>query len=287
MESTADQTRALAFSLGIHALAAALLFAGMLFNKPQKPVIAGAPIEAVLVDMTLGRPAPQPPPPRPPPPKPEPPRPAPAPAQPAPPTPPPSARPDDVTDQRPAPPPVPDREALNLQAQRQEQQRIEEQRRAQQEELERQRQAQIEEIRRRREEAQRDREAQERELERLREADRAREILTQAAAPASTPPRGEDVAPDLLGQYAGLIQAVVTQNWRRPPNTPAGIRCTLRVRQIPGGEVIGVSIASPCNADPLIQQSIIEAVERASPLPYDGFEQVFQSSLNFNFRYDG
>ena len=124
---------------------------------------------------------------------------------------------------------------------------------------------------------------------RAREAQRAEQILNQPATtePEGSPRAGSDVANDLLSQYAGLIQQVVTQNWRRPANTPPGIRCTLRVRQIPGGEVIGVSVGSPCNADPLIQQSIIEAVERASPLPYMGFESVFQPSLNFNFRYDG
>ena len=120
-------------------------------------------------------------------------------------------------------------------------------------------------------------------------SDLAEQILNQPATsePEGSPRLGADVADSLQGQYKSLIQAVVTQNWRRPANTPPGIRCSLRVRQIPGGEVIGVTIGSPCNADPLIQQSIIEAVERASPLPYMGFESVFQSSLNFNFRYDG
>lgn len=285
MESTADQSRAFLYAIGVHIAAAALLFAGMWASPPKKPVISGTTLEAVLVDMTIGMPAPAP---RPaaPAPRPQPPRPV-EPPKPAPPPPPANARPDDVTDQRPAPPPVPDREALNMERQREEQRVAEEQRRAEQVELDRQRQAQLEDIRQRRAEAQRQREAQERELAQLQEQRRAAEILNQTTTPVGTPPRGEDVAPDLLGQYAGLIQQQVTLAWRRPPNTPAGIRCTLRVRQIPGGAVIGVSIASPCNADPLVQRSIMEAVERASPLPYSGFESVFQASLNFNFRYDG
>jgi len=266
-----------------------VMFAGLLASPPKKVQISGGALEAVLVDMNLGRPLPKPAakpapkPTQPPQPKPEPPKPVEqAKPEPAPPPPPPQAVPDDITDQRPLPPPLPDQATLNLE--RQQQEEI-----ARQQEIERQRAQQLEDIRRQRAEAARETQAQEQRLAQAREAQRAEQILNQPATdePEGSPRPGADVANDLLSQYAGLIQEVVTQNWRRPANTPPGIRCSLRVRQIPGGEVIGVTIGSPCNADPLIQQSIIEAVERASPLPYMGFESVFQSSLNFNFRYDG
>ncbi|GMU43690.1 MAG: hypothetical protein DYH17_13015 [Xanthomonadales bacterium PRO6] len=283
METSRDQTRAFVYAIGVHVLAAAVLFAGLLASAPKKPVISGTAIEAVLVDLSVGRPLP-----RREPPKPEPPKPTPKP-QPAPPPPPPQAKPDDITDQRPQLPPAPDPEALNLERQREELRQQQEELRRQQQ-LEQQRMQQLEDIRRQREQAARETAQRERQLADAREAQRAADILNQQPEPrqpeGSQRP-GQDVANDLLSQYAGLIQEVVTQNWRRPANTPAGIRCTLRVRQIPGGEVIGVSIGTPCNADPLIQQSIIEAVERASPLPYMGFESVFQPALNFNFRYDG
>jgi colicin import membrane protein len=281
MESTSDQTRAFLYAIGVHVLAALILFAGLLGSAPKKPVISGGALEAVLVDMTLGRPLPKPAS------KPAqtPPKPAPKPA-PAP--PPPQAKPDDVTDQRPQLPTVPDQEALNLER-KQEQLRKQQEELRRQQEVEQQRMQQLEDIRRQRADAARLTQEREKQLAQAREAQRAQEILSQAATPepeGSQRP-GQDSANDLLSQYAGMIQEVVTQNWRRPANTPSGIRCALRVRQIPGGEVIGVTIGSPCNADPLIQQSIIQAVERASPLPYMGFEAVFQSSLNFNFRYDG
>lgn len=276
MESTRDQTRAFVYAIGVHLVAAAVLFAGLLASAPKKPVISGAAIEAVLVDMSVGRPLP-----RPAPPKPEPRKPAPKP-EPAPPPPPPQAKPDEITDQRPQLPPAPDPEALNLERQREELRR--------QQSLEQQRAQQLEDIRRQREQAARETAERERQLADAREAQRAADILnqqTEPQQPVGSQRAGQDVAEDLLSQYAGMIQEVVTQNWRRPANTPMGIRCTLNVRQIPGGEVIGVSVGSPCNADPLIQQSIIEAVERASPLPYMGFESVFQSALRFNFQYDG
>lgn len=294
MESSRDQTRAFLYALGVHVFAALIMFAGLFASAPKKPVIAGGTLEAVLVDMNLGRPlpkpvgkpAPKPTPPVPTPPKPEPkpepvPEPKPAPA-------PPQAKPDDVTDLRPQLPTVPDETALNLER-KQEQLRQQQEELRRQQEVEQQRMQQLEDIRRQRADAARLTEEREKQLAQAREAQRAQEILNQAATddPEGSQRPGQDSANDLLSQYAGLIQQVVTQNWRRPPNTPAGIRCALRVRQIPGGDVIGVTIGSPCNADPLIQQSIIQAVERASPLPYMGFEAVFQSSLNFNFRYDG
>jgi len=299
MESTRDQTRAFAYAVGVHVLAALMMFAGLLGSPPKKPVISGGALEAVLVDMNIGRPLPKPAAkPTPKPVQPAVPKPAPEPEpvkepiakpEPAPPPPPPQAKPDDVTDQRPQAPAAALPDALNLERQREEL-RLQQEDLRRQQEIEQQRAQQLEDIRRQRAEAARQTQAEEQRLARAQEAQRADQILTQASEPkqpeGSQRP-GQDVANDLLSQYAGLIQEVVTQNWRRPANTPAGIRCSLRVRQIPGGEVIGVTIGSPCNADPLIQRSIIEAVERASPLPYMGFESVFQSSLNFNFRYDG
>ncbi len=89
------------------------------------------------------------------------------------------------------------------------------------------------------------------------------------------------------GRYAAAIQAAVTQNWNRPDNAEPGLRCVLRITQIPGGEVIGVTIGSPCNADQVTRNSIEQAVMKAAPLPYQGYEKDFQRNLNLTFKYDG
>jgi len=91
----------------------------------------------------------------------------------------------------------------------------------------------------------------------------------------------------LAQQYALAIQAQVTNNWLRPPTARAGLRCTLRIIQIPGGEIISAAIAGACNADEATRRSLVAAVERAGSLPYRGFEDVFQREIDFNFRYDG
>jgi len=91
----------------------------------------------------------------------------------------------------------------------------------------------------------------------------------------------------LKQQYALEIQAQVTNNWLRPPTARAGLRCTLRIVQIPGGEVISATIAGSCNGDEATRRSLVAAVERAGALPYRGFEDVFQREIDFNFKYDG
>jgi colicin import membrane protein len=88
-------------------------------------------------------------------------------------------------------------------------------------------------------------------------------------------------------EYQAAIQSFVTQNWLRPPTAKAGLRCTLRIVQIPGGEVISASIAGKCNGDEATKRSIIAAVERGGALPYRGFEDVFAREIDFIFIYDG
>jgi len=91
----------------------------------------------------------------------------------------------------------------------------------------------------------------------------------------------------LKQKYEAAIQSFVTQNWLRPPTAQAGLRCTLKIVQIPGGEVISAAIAGSCNADEATRRSIVAAVERGGALPYRGFEDVFEREINFTFIYDG
>lgn len=91
----------------------------------------------------------------------------------------------------------------------------------------------------------------------------------------------------LSDNYQAAIQSFVTQNWLRPPTAKPGLRCTLKIVQIPGGEVISAAIAGKCNGDEATRRSILAAVERGGALPYRGFEDVFQRQIDFIFIYDG
>ena len=91
----------------------------------------------------------------------------------------------------------------------------------------------------------------------------------------------------LSDNYQAAIQSFVTQNWLRPPTAQPGLRCTLKIVQIPGGEIISTAIAGRCNGDEATRRSILAAVERGGALPYRGFEDVFQREIDFIFIYDG
>lgn len=87
--------------------------------------------------------------------------------------------------------------------------------------------------------------------------------------------------------YLLAIQSVVTQNWLRPRTAQPGLRCTLKIVQIPGGDVISAAISGVCNGDEATRRSIVAAVERGGALPYRGYEEAFEREIDFTFIYDG
>jgi colicin import membrane protein len=303
MSARRDNLRALALSLAVHALCVLLVGAGVWWTRKEAPIsVAGSAIEATLVSAPLASSRP------------------PRPAQPEPAAPPPQPRPTPAPQQAEtppqpqpqAPPPRPDRRDAEAAA-RLAVQQAEEKAREEQRELRRQEQVLLEEKRRqedaeRRErlrkqqeerdkqlaEIRRQREAAERkrklEAERLKQVADARRQATEAAKATATPAQqlgNNGVDDSLLGRYQLAIQQAVQQNWLRPESTRPGIRCTLQIVQIPGGEVIQASVSTPCNADDLTRRSIEAAVLKAQPLPYRGFESVFRREIRFTFRYDG
>jgi len=214
-----------------------------------------------------------------------------------------------------------DREAeLEKQRQREQERKLEEQRKQQELDAQRKREAQdrLQQLRIERErKLEEERQRQQRELEKVREQreaaekqrkleaerlkqlearkeqERQEEMRRQQEAEAQR--QAEAQAQQFkAGQmatkkdnYQAAIQAFVTQNWLRPPTAQAGLRCTLKIVQIPGGEVISAAISGKCNGDEATRRSILAAVERGGTLPYRGFEDVFEREIDFIFIYDG
>jgi colicin import membrane protein len=209
---------------------------------------------------------------------------------------------------------------LEKQREREQERKQEEQRRQQELEAQRKREAQdrLQQLRIERErKLEEERQKQQRELEQVREqreaADRQRKLeaerLKQLEArkeqerleqqrlqqQAEAQRRAEAEAREFkAGQmatksdnYQAAIQAFVTQNWLRPPTAQSGLRCTLKIVQIPGGEIISAAISGKCNGDEATRRSILAAVERGGTLPYRGFEDVFEREIDFIFIYDG
>jgi len=306
MENFSDKVRAFALAMALHVACILALLVGLWWTHESRPVRMPGPVsEATLIGPTAApkarsgaqKPTPaKPAPPKPEPPKPEPPKPEP---------PKPEPQPE---------PPKPEKQTPNeLQRQNQvDQERIAalaqekaEQEKREQEEKVRQKQVELDEKQRKlREEQQKQladikkqREDAEKKVKQARDAlaqmeDRNQKAAAQAqpeaeheAEQATTGAGGQDN--DLTARYAAAIQAAVTNNWNRPDNAPTGLRCSINIAQIPGGDVISVTIGSPCNADPVTRTSIEQAVMKAAPLPYQGYEKVFQRNIKFNFKYDG
>ncbi|RUL76729.1 cell envelope integrity protein TolA [Dyella choica] len=86
----------------------------------------------------------------------------------------------------------------------------------------------------------------------------------------------------LMSQYLAAIRNTVTQNWIRPDNMP-NAPCVVHIVQSPGGNVMSARASSSCPYDAAGKKSVEDAVLRAQPLPYQGFESVFQRELDFTF----
>ena len=172
--------------------------------------------------------------------------------------------------------------------------RLERERKLEDERLKQQRE--LEQVREQREAAERQRKIEEERLKQL-EAQRNRDLREQQrlqqeamrqrqADEEARAFRAGQMA-DLQTQYIATIAAVVTDNWLRPPTAQAGLKCTVKVVQIPGGEVISSSLVGRCNGDEATRRSILAAVDRTGVLPYRGFEDVFQREIEFIFTYSG
>lgn len=116
--------------------------------------------------------------------------------------------------------------------------------------------------------------------------------LKQAKSKAPPQPAGVNAAKQARSgtngtsndAYEAAIQNAVTQAWLRPDNIPEGVVCPIHIVQIPGGQVISVTIEPSCPFDAAGRRSVKNAVLRAQPLPYKGFEKAFRSDVTLNFK---
>ena len=172
--------------------------------------------------------------------------------------------------------------------------RMERERKREDERLKQQRE--LEQVRAEREAADRQRNVEEQRLKQI-EARKEKELQEQQRLQqvAESQRQADEQAREfragqmatLSDNYQAAIQSFVTQNWLRPPTAQPGLRCKLKIVQIPGGEVISAAIAGTCNGDEATRRSILAAVERGGALPYRGFEDAFQREIDFIFIYEG
>ncbi len=317
-ESRADTTRAIVWAVLLHVLLFGLMFVGLLWTRTNAPVsVAGSPVSAELIDADALSPAMQrtlrnrpkpaeeevPPPPEPeeaaplPQPLPEPvPQDSVAPPQkqaqdfiPVP-----DTENQEAVVETPTPTPAEEKKAQELKrkqdqvdlTEQKRQQEVEQQRRMA-EQQEQERQQKLAEIRKKREQAAREANLAEQRLRQIADV-RTRQSSPETAPSsgsdsASPPPGNNGVDTGLKARYAAALQEAILAKWTRPETVPVGSRCTLLIRQLPGGQVMSAEVSSPCAYDEQGRRSIEAAVLKAQPLPYAGFESVFARNLTLNF----
>jgi len=91
---------------------------------------------------------------------------------------------------------------------------------------------------------------------------------------------GADV---LRARYAAATRDAIIAQWSITPSMPSGARCRVAIRQLPGGAVVSVQADEACQFDAAGRAGLERAVLRAQPLPYRGFEPVFDRALNIEF----
>ena len=324
MESTGDKLRAFFFALLVHLAVLAIALIGMFWTESTRPVTLPGPIiEAELVGVAqapkphaANKSRPTPPAPVTPPEPVKPPTPETVDAAPPPKPSPPKPTPEEIKRDQAA-------QAEILRQDQKNQDRVaeiarEKAEKADKAEAERKRQEQILLEQQQQEEQAKREQAIQKELDAVKkkrevaekklklEQEKQKQLADANAKPAAKPPAAAQRAPaaevpeadkaqtgmngtdaSLLGEYSAAIQNAVTLSWLRPDNATTGLRCRIHITQIPGGEVLSANVTGPCNADAVTRNSIEQAVKRAAPLPYKGYEKVFQRDLDLNFRYDG
>jgi len=114
------------------------------------------------------------------------------------------------------------------------------------------------------------------------EEQRRREAELQAQVAAE---QEEARARSALSEYIPYIQDKVNRNWLRPAGSAAGLSCLIKVRLIPGGDVVSATVVRS-SGDPLFDRSVETAVLKASPLPLPTDASLFNHFREINFNFD-
>lgn len=86
--------------------------------------------------------------------------------------------------------------------------------------------------------------------------------------------------------YAAAIHSAIQDKWRAisfSDELAPGSRCATRITQTPGGIIVSVDFLADCSFSPAGREAVTRAVHLSEPLPYAGFESVFQRQLSMVF----
>jgi len=140
----------------------------------------------------------------------------------------------------------------------------------QQEELDKKRK--LEEEKKRKEEEEKKRKAAEEAMRKQMEAEQREHDAEQLRQDQS-----------LLAQYTARINSAIMQNFNLT-GLPPGLQCVLRIRMVPGGEVVAVQIATS-SGNAVFDQRAADAVTKASPLPAPEDPRLFEKMRDIRLTF--
>jgi colicin import membrane protein len=105
----------------------------------------------------------------------------------------------------------------------------------------------------------------------------ARQLAAEEAA------RMAAIRADAQKLWAAAIAEALRRNWLRPPDSQDNFQCMVNIKLAPNGQVLSARIASSCGSM-VLDDSVIKAVYKASPLPLPKEPTAFVPDLNIRFR---
>ena len=163
----------------------------------------------------------------------------------------------------------------------------------QQEEADRKRKEREEAQRKKDEEARKERERQEAERKRQEDIQRQREDNERIRKELEDEQRYQEIEDEELrlaandspamAAYQFAIAQKIRRNWSVPASAAAETVCVVSVRQLAGGEIVGVNILS-CNGDDAVKRSVEAAIQKSSPLPVPSDPDLFRPLLELTLR---
>ncbi len=88
-----------------------------------------------------------------------------------------------------------------------------------------------------------------------------------------------------VNKYKALIQQKVSRSWSRPVNTTRGLKCVVKVRLTPSGEVLSAAVVQS-SGNPQFDRSVENAVYKAAPLPLPQDPTLFDNFREIEFLFN-
>jgi len=88
-----------------------------------------------------------------------------------------------------------------------------------------------------------------------------------------------------MDRYRAIIRQKVERSWSRPVGETKGMQCVVRVRVVPGGEVLAATVVKSCG-NALFDRSVENAVVKALPLPLPANAEMFDYFREIEFVFN-